>query len=40
LGVTSVSLLKPGRMLALNDTTIAQPAVASAASSDPQIVLE
>jgi plastocyanin len=40
LGVTSVSLLKPGRMLALNDTTIAQPAVASAASSDPQIVLK
>jgi plastocyanin len=42
LGVTSVSLVKPGSTLALNDTTIAQPAVAGTASagSDPQIVLK
>jgi plastocyanin len=40
LGVTSVSVVKPGRALALNDTTIAQPAVAGTEGSDPQIVLK
>ena len=40
LGVTSVSVVKPGSALALTDTTIGQPAAASAAGSDQQITMK